>query len=232
MKFLWILLLGAVCLTTSCTRKPDPGFAVVELFTSEGCSSCPPADKVLADLDARYPGRVFALGFHVTYWDRQGWKDKFSNPAYSERQRQYACVLSLKDVYTPQAIVNGRQEAIGSDRNRLETLVRSALAVDNTVVLEGQVAGAWKVHYHTDRSGVVVNAALMERHAQSEVTAGENSGSTLTHVNIVRAFASGNGPTGDLELTSDLAPGDARLFLYAQDTATGRVLKAIEVPLH
>src|SRR5438309_7939527 len=91
---------------------------VVELFTSEGCSSCPPADALLAEL-AKRPD-VLALSFHVDYWDRLGWKDPFSSRAATDRQNRYAKLLKLATVYTPQIVVDGRWEAVGSDRADVE----------------------------------------------------------------------------------------------------------------
>lgn len=248
----WLILLAA--LLSISARRPDNGFAVIELFTSEGCSSCPPADKVLADLQAEYPGKVFALGFHVDYWDRLGWKDRFSSADYTRRQNDYARLFALNSPYTPQAVVNGTAQVVGSEKDRLEALVHDALQTGNDAVLEGQATadgpGRWKVHYHTnlpsanghtteDRSQAynVMNAALVQRSAQTDVKGGENNGNALTHINIVRAFASDSYPrsgTGELTVKGpkDLAAGDARLFLYAQDPATGRVLKAIEVSLN
>jgi hypothetical protein len=240
---------------------PDSGFAVIELFTSEGCSSCPPADKVLADLAAEYPGRVFAMGFHVDYWDRLGWKDRFSSSEYTQRQTDYERLFARNSPYTPQAVVNGTADAVGSDKDKMEALVQEALKADGApgekgapAILEAEATpdgpGRWKIHYHTNlpsSNGQTmedahmnfnrINAALVQKDAKSDVKAGENKGNTLAHINIVRAFASDAYPrsgTGDLTVKGpkDLAPEDARLFLYAQDPATGRVLKAIEVALH
>src|SRR6201989_1052779 len=107
---------------------------VVELFTSEGCSSCPPADALLAELSARPD--VLALSFHVDYWDRLGWKDPFSSPDATRRQHGYADLLGLATVYTPQMVVDGRWQAVGSDRNELEQALGSARRIRDGVPVE------------------------------------------------------------------------------------------------
>ena len=118
-------LLLALCLAlpiapVQATERPT----VVELFTSEGCSSCPPADALLAEL-AKRPD-VLALSFHVDYWDRLGWKDPFSSRAATDRQSRYAKLLKLATVYTPQIVVDGRWEAVGSDRTDVERALELA----------------------------------------------------------------------------------------------------------
>src|SRR5579872_1033847 len=95
------------------------GIAVVELFTSEGCSSCPPADLALADLE-RQSRAVYALEFHVDYWDRLGWPDRFSSPDWTRRQREYAEAFGARGLYTPQMIVGGTDAFTGSDRARAQ----------------------------------------------------------------------------------------------------------------
>jgi hypothetical protein len=254
MKSLLLLYLLVAGVVSPTHPRPDNGFAVIELFTSEGCSSCPPADKVLADLATEYPGRVFALGFHVTYWDRLGWKDRFSNLDYTQRQTAYEPHFGHNSTFTPQAVVNGTDDAVGSDKDKLEGLVQAALKMQNTAVLEATATadgpGRWKIQYHTNvpsENGSQtndpslefnkLNAALVQKTAQTDVQAGENKGNTLAHINIVRAFTSDFLPkSGSGSFTikgpKELGAGDARLFLYAQNPATGQVLKAIEVPLN
>ena len=111
----------ALAFCTSYTKKETPAtkpvptsFAIIELFTSEGCSSCPAADKTVAKLAQEFAGKVYILGFHVDYWNYLGWKDAFSDSKYSERQKEYAAVFKLDGVYTPQVVVNGSRELIGS----------------------------------------------------------------------------------------------------------------------
>lgn len=112
------------------TDAAEDAFAVVELFTSEGCSSCPPADRLLGDFvdDARNNDkRIFALAFHVDYWNYLGWEDIYASSEFSDRQRTYAEALKTNRIYTPQMIVNGNDEFVGSNRNRAKKSIRSAL---------------------------------------------------------------------------------------------------------
>jgi hypothetical protein len=125
------ILLAISLLLIGFFKKPangtGQGFAVVELFTSEGCSSCPPADEAVADIARQYKNNVFILAYHVDYWNYLGWKDMFSNSAYSNRQKQYASLLNVSSVYTPQIIVNGKTEFVGSDKIKLEQTISKEL---------------------------------------------------------------------------------------------------------
>ena len=110
------------------TEVAGKGFAVIELFTSEGCSSCPPADALVARVQKESANEpVYILAFHVDYWNRLGWKDVFSSSEYSDRQNQYAMWLKLSSVYTPQAIVNGRTEFVGSEEGTLRNAIKTGL---------------------------------------------------------------------------------------------------------
>lgn len=163
---------------------------VVELFTSEGCSSCPPADALLAELAGRPD--VLALSFHIDYWDRLGWKDPFSSPEATERQRHYAELLGLATVYTPQIVVDGRWQAVGSDRAAVESALddarRNRAEVPVTLTLgHGQA----QIELGPD-DGVVSALVLLIGFDRRHVTAverGENGGRTLAHVDVVRGVA-------------------------------------------
>jgi hypothetical protein len=118
-------LVVAVCLVLGiASAEAGERPIVVELFTSEGCSSCPPADALLTELASR--PEVLALSFHVDYWDRLGWKDPFSSPAATLRQQRYAELLGLATVYTPQIVIDGKWQAVGSDRGEVERALDSA----------------------------------------------------------------------------------------------------------
>lgn len=205
-----------------------PG-TVVELYTSQGCSSCPRADAYLTKL-ASEPG-IIALALHVDYWDYIGWKDKFGNPAFSERQRAYAHQVGSKTIYTPQMIVGGVDQAIGSDPDTVSGMIRRHQAAEQTVVL------------HLARSGgsVVIDAAArvqpdaplvvqLVRYIPSEQVAierGENAGHTIEYTNIVTSWARVGTWDGraDLELTVP-APGPDKVVVILQVEGPGTIVAA------
>jgi hypothetical protein len=163
---------------------------LVELFTSEGCSSCPPADRLLAELASRPD--VLALSFHVDYWDRLGWKDPFSSAAATRRQRAYARIFGLPTIYTPQMIVDGRWQAVGSDRpavaRALAAAERTAPSVPLRLTLDRGEAHVVFTAGPPDVSAAVLLIAFDRRHVD-RVDGGENDGRLLTHVDVVRGFA-------------------------------------------
>ncbi len=226
---------------------PDraPGFAVVELFTSEGCSSCPPADALLGRLvsEARDKGLpVYCLAFHVDYWDRLGWKDPFSAAAFSQRQEAYAQAAGSSRIYTPQMIVNGRDEFVGSDGPHAEHAIASALARAATANVELQASesdaatpGAAgvasprtvKIAYSVTGAtkDMVLDVAAVEAGLVSHVARGENSGRMLRHENVVRAFVmvplkNAGAGTVVLRLPADTAPQHTSIVAYVQDRFT------------
>jgi hypothetical protein len=168
--------------------------AVVELFTSEGCSSCPPADRLLAELAESPDRRIYALSFHVDYWDELGWPDRFASRAFTLRQQEYARALGVRGMYTPQMVVNGTEEFTGSDRDRAETAVGHALARRSLVRLD--LHPRWTgpdvttVGYSTSEAppGAALVVAVVERQAMTSVLRGENAGKTLRHENVVRSL--------------------------------------------
>lgn len=182
----------------SLTRRAA-GVAVVELFTSEGCSSCPPADRVLAKLAARARAQarslpLYPLSFHVDYWDYLGWRDRFSSAAFSERQRGYAALGSSGGTYTPQVVVNGEAECVGSNASCVDALIEAALRHEPRTQIELEARRGpqgLEVSYRVsgDTRGRVLNLALIEPHAESQVAQGENAGERLAHVNVVRQLS-------------------------------------------
>jgi hypothetical protein len=197
------------------------GFAVVELFTSEGCSSCPPADRLLADL-ARKPG-VYALEFHVDYWNSLGWRDPYSAAAYSDRQRAYG-----DDVYTPQMVVNGTNVFVGSNRARAEAAIASALVTTARVSLTARVDGTRLIYRVIGApDGARLCVAVVDAHRTTEVARGENAGRTLEHARVVRGFMSEKiAGGGSVALPAAINGGSVVAFV--QDTKTGAILGATE----
>ncbi|HWB26927.1 MAG TPA: DUF1223 domain-containing protein [Chitinophagaceae bacterium] len=213
----------------------NTGFAVVELFTSEGCSSCPPADDAVANLLDKYKNSVYVLGFHVDYWDYLGWKDAYSSAAYSRRQQQYGSAFHLNSVYTPQAIVNGTTEFTGSDTRKLYASVEQGLSQLATTSIEiiARPSGnkTVTVNYTLSQGAKgLLNIALVELHAQSSVQRGENSGKLLHHVNVVRDFKTINvkEQRGDvvLALPQGLTGKDCAVIAYIQDASTWKITTA------
>ncbi|GAC1449360.1 MAG: hypothetical protein NVSMB7_11380 [Chitinophagaceae bacterium] len=199
-------------------------FAVVELFTSEGCSSCPPADEAVAALAKEYPSNVFVLGFHVDYWNNLGWKDQYSTPGYTDRQRQYASLFQLSSIYTPQVIVNGRIEFTGSDKSRLHTSVEKELNNNSNTVVELQAKIKDRenilVGYKksTDNKSIL-HIVLVQLQAESAVKRGENKGKLLHHIDVVRNFKTVTDNTGSISigLPPGLLPGDCKIVAFVQN---------------
>lgn len=229
-------------------RSPAAAQVVVELFTSQGCSSCPPADELLRRLgDApELRARIVPLAFHVDYWDRLGWRDPFSSASWSERQTAYARAFGSARIYTPQAVVDGRTECVGSDGDELLARVSAAeraprgrvelrrATATSLGVLAAAPAGAG------DRR-VDVMLAIYEREHATAVERGENGGRTLRNAFIVRrldaAFALPlpPGSAGEREIPLRLDPAWSGLRLgaavFLQDPATREVFGGRSIDL-
>jgi len=213
------------------------GFAVVELFTSEGCSSCPPADAVVAKIQKESEDKpIYILAFHVDYWNRLGWKDVFSSADYSRRQNQYASWLKLSEVYTPQIIVNGKTEFVGSEEGTLRNAIKANLQKDAVagITLSDIKVDGNKASLSYQTKGNISNTALLvavvQKSAQTKVERGENAGHTLSHVQIVRSLQSlslkgGNG-SESITLPQGFAAKGSELVAFLQDTLTGAIIGA------
>jgi hypothetical protein len=193
-------------------KKPvadSKGIAVVELFTSEGCSSCPPADELVARIQKEDNDKpVYILAFHVDYWNRLGWKDVFSSADYSKRQNEYANYLHLQSVYTPQIVVNGKTEFVGSQettlRNAISASLNKAPEAQLTLSATGFNQPQTNIKYTIEGSGknTILVLAAIQKSAQTKVERGENRGHTLSHIQIVRKLqtVSLTGKSGQVEM--------------------------------
>jgi hypothetical protein len=219
-------------------KPADGSFAVVELFTSEGCSSCPPADDLLGEIaaDAQQRGvAIFPIAFHIDYWDGLGWRDRFSLADSTDRQQRYAKALGSQ-IYTPQMIVNGRTQFVGSDRDAYRRAVADALSAPAVAQLSFSLktgrGGTVSIGYKTTSAppGCVLNMVIVQRSATTDVPRGENAGHTLHHINIARSIKTIplEKASGEIELSlpDDLAAKDALIIGYLQKNNSLEILAA------
>jgi hypothetical protein len=213
---------------------------LVELFTSEGCSSCPPADALLRTLDAKQPvagAQLIVLEEHVDYWDDLGWKDPFSSHAATQRQGEYVENLQLDSAFTPQMVVDGSESFVGSDRSRAARAIEKAAGSAKVdVVISSLQAQNGKVTAHVATGELPANSevyiAIALDRAQSDVQRGENGGRRLEHVAVVKRLAMiGKVKKGDPfshDVTIDVEhSGQAhRLIAFVQEAGQGKVLGA------
>jgi hypothetical protein len=219
----------------------DAGSPVlVELFTSEGCSSCPPADALLQRLDS---DRVIVLSEHVDYWDQAGWRDPFSSSLYSERQAVYGRRFQLASVYTPQMVVDGETQFSGGDANQAESVIakaaqekKVAVKVSSLTVSNGAVDARIEAGALPEGSkGADLYVAVALDHAESRVTAGENNGRTLSYAAVIKALKKEGALTGgglEKEVRLSVKGADAsnlRIIAFVQEPQQGRVLGATMV---
>lgn len=220
------------------------GFAVVELFTSEGCSSCPPADELVEKIQKESNNLpVYILAFHVDYWNRLGWKDVFSSAAYSKRQNQYAQWLNLQSIYTPQIVVNGRKEFIGSEEATLRNVIKSSLQKPSsaTLTLNDVKFDKAQADLHYNIEGTTNNTslllALVQKSATTNVKGGENGGRTLSHVQIVRNLetidlSGKNNGSATIAIPSALNNQSLEVIAFLQNNSNGQILAAAKSGLN
>jgi hypothetical protein len=236
-KSLFLAMAALIVLVTGTARSQEPSESspvVVELFTSQGCSSCPPADALLGEL-AQRPD-VVALAFHVDYWDYIGWKDPFASPATTARQRAYADALGLRMVYTPQMVVDGRIDVVGSHRREVELAIEaSAMQPKLAVRIEDDGRGG---HRAVISAGAGAEAtiwlAVLDSQQETKVGRGENGGRTLREFNIVREWrqiGTWNGSAVTLPLDAAAGADRNACAVIVQSGATGPVLGAALIKL-
>jgi hypothetical protein len=239
---------GATAATVAVGQRQP---VLVELFTSEGCSSCPPADALLARLDSQQfveGAQAIVLSEHVTYWNHLGWRDPFSLDAATDRQKEFAVRFGPDSVYTPEAVVDGSVQEVGSDEAALRKVIAHAAALPkfDLAIQDAKWSGG-TVHFNLRAGGgsaaeishSTVTAVLAEDSAESAVGAGENKGRTLHHVAVVRVLEEiGKGALDGrmltLKLPSANQPGQSRslrLVVFVTDRHSGRVVAAAEQTL-
>jgi hypothetical protein len=231
-------------------RSGSSAPVLVELFTSEGCSSCPPADALLQQLDRTQPvagAQLIVLSEHVDYWNHIGWTDPYSSRFFSDRQSAYSDRFGLSSVYTPQMVVDGTTEFVGNDLRLASQAAQKALAVQKVGVrISGISLDASKtlqVHIDTDalpegsklhKADVYLVAAL--NHAESQVLRGENSGRRLTHVGVVQSLTkvgsleAGKTFSQDVHIKLDprTDPANLRVIAFIQQAGQRQVLGVAE----
>jgi hypothetical protein len=188
-----VAILAALTLTMhGAPPKLGPTPVIVELFTSQGCSSCPPADALIHEIanDPAMRGRVIPLAFHVDYWDSLGWRDSFSSAEWTQRQTRYARTMHLNSAYTPQAVVNGTREFVGSNRSALTAALENASNVksgaDVTLTARREGNSLMATIHATARSNDDLMLAIVEDGVTTKIEHGENAGRTITNDAIVR----------------------------------------------
>jgi hypothetical protein len=257
-KFSWIrfvffvaaIFVLAVVLRHAQTQAAGRGSApvvakktvVVELFTSEGCSSCPPADELLPHLRQEpnaNGAEVIPLGFHVDYWDSSSWRDRFSSAAYSRRQEDYARRFRIEGPYTPQLVVNGEDQFVGSSTGRAHEAIAEAGTEAPAAQVDISSAGQGTVELKiTSPQPADVMLAVTEDNLVTKVGGGENGGRTLHHAAVVREFRQvgqiKNGAfSGAVPLTikPEWKRKDLRVVVFVQDGGSGKILGAASRPL-
>ncbi len=210
--------------------SPHPRAVLVELFTSEGCSSCPPADELLRQISGRrIPDGQLVVGLseHVSYWNGLGWNDPFSSELYTGRQNDYGTHFGLKSVYTPQIVVNGREQFLGNDRRALQVAFLSEaqrpqidLHITSAQITGKNIIFSYSASELPANSSLQLVAVLVDDMDRSHVLRGENSGRELIHVAVARAFA----PLGALQATEKRSISLPLPSLFTAGTGTGHHL--------
>lgn len=230
---LFIALIFGLAIVSGQAQESKP-IIVVELFTSEGCSSCPPADRLLSEIvNKDYEGvEVIGLSFHVDYWDYIGWKDPYASRDYTLRQRAYGRKFGLSSIYTPQMIVNGKHEFVGSSRAKWNHALNSESVPKNysDLIVEVVSISDSELRFRVrsnEMNSSLLNVAIVEKSLSQQVDRGENRGRKLSHDNVVRAYDSrsfdGKPNSFLLTIPSNLKPENASLIVYAQKSTSWQI---------
>jgi len=225
------------------TTAGSHGFALVELYSSEGCSSCPPAESFMKRLihkadSASLP--IYIIEFHVDYWDRLGWKDTLDDHVYSLRQQKYGDHFKLSSIYTPQAIVNGKSEMVGSDESKINTVINNELSVSPTVTINCKVSKEQNSKIQVDytltgnTAGSFLNFAVVESNLTTSIKRGENANKTMTHDNVARVFESVqlNSSSGKITMSiPHVNAAHSKLICFVQNSENMSILAATQYSL-
>jgi hypothetical protein len=255
MRLYSVLALSLVLLDPYLTVSQNTGagspasVAIVELFTSEACSSCPPADALLGQINLKRTSAgqlIVGISEHVTYWDSAAWKDRFSSRTFTDRQSAYASRLSSEGSYTPQMVLNGREQFIGSDAGALEQALRDdarhphlVLSILSSTLSSLGVDVKFSLAGKTSRP-LDIFAVVTDDADQSNVLGGENGGRRLQHVSVARsltrvAMVQGDGEQSlHIVLPKGFQPGSGsghHLILLAQEQHLGAIVGAATLPL-
>ncbi len=245
---LMLLLLSRAFAQTAGQPAQGKTAVLVELFTSEGCSSCPPADALLGRLERDQPVKnadIIVLEEHVDYWEKDGWHDRFSSSEYTERQNQYGPRLKFEDGYTPQMVVDGAVQFVGNDpRKALTSITEAAQNPKVTLSLSAPVVDGRKIGCSVSAASTSplpkadLYAAVVEPTASTDVRRGENNGRHLEHVGVVISLQRigklqdlGSGPLKfNLKAPPDVVPESLRVVVFAQNPGQGVVRGAVSIP--
>jgi hypothetical protein len=214
----------------------DDGFAVLELFTSQGCSSCPPADAVVAKYALENNPNIIPMSFHVDYWNYIGWQDPFSKATFSERQREYAVLMNTQGNYTPQLIINGKYELVGSKESAVYNLVNKELVIrkQHTIAIKKLFLNENHLDLEfaldSEIPNAVVHVALVKKKEFTHIKRGENSGLKQTNYNIVYNFKTvpSSSDKVSFEFRKEWIATDFLVVAYLQNSKTGKILTAVK----
>ena len=249
------LFTAALCLSAgamTCAADDDRAARVpvlLELFTSEGCSSCPPADRLLEILDQKQPvvgADLIVLSEHVDYWNGEGWKDPFSSSQFTARQQDYTNKYNFDGVYTPQLVVDGRFGFVGSDGRAASSAIQKAIRERkipieiSNVTRDGDLIAA-QIQLQADQSfrggRAVLYVAIADNRVESHVARGENAGRLLAHVAVTRLLKQvgtvdlDSASSKDFSVSVPLAANGSRIVAFIQDHKSGHVLGVAEQKL-
>jgi hypothetical protein len=240
MKILSVLfaawLAGTAVSEPTETKKIKGDFApvaVLELFTSQGCSSCPPADALLnKTIKENHSGKIIGLSFHISYWNHLGWADPYSSEAYSKRQSWYSSNFT-SGVYTPQVVVNGTDEYVGSNKSAAETKIKEALAKPATVAIDLSLAdGKLTYHLSGQYANALLNVAVVQDEATNFVKRGENGGRQLIHNNVVLSLTTQKTTADTGEIKLQLPNNASRIIVYVQNGKNEHIVGASQLEIN